>query len=229
MLNSSACTHQHYIYIVLSETPTKFGSVIRRFAKIQYNHASIAFDEKLLHLFSFGRRQYKNPLNAGLIKEYPERFTLRKHKSVNVRIYKVQVTEEQFKAGKKRILEIMTDRDGYLYNLFSVLSYPILRGFHTYKAYSCVEFVAHMLRHMGIGLNSEKSNCEFTPEEIGDHFVNDLFFEGNLLDYCDETPYSTEFFFERPKRIQTAKTSCKLPVILLYRKLRYRNKYAEAI
>jgi hypothetical protein len=220
---------QHYIYIVLSETPTKFGSVIRRFAKIKYNHASIAFDEMLLHLFSFGRRQYKNPLNAGLIKEYPDRFSLKKHTNVNVRIYKVPVTEEQYKAGKRRIFEIMTDPEGYLYNLFSVLSYPILRGFHTYKAYSCVEFVAHMLRHMGTGLDSDKPNCEFTPEEIGTHYSGYLYYEGNLLDYCEKVPYTTGFFFERPKRIYTAKTSCKLPIILLYRKLRYGNRFAQAM
>lgn len=230
MLNSPACTQQHYIYIVLSETPTKFGSAIRRLGKIKYNHASIAFDEKLHHLFSFGRRQYKNPMNAGLIKEHPERFTLRKYTNVNVRIYKVPVTEEQYKTGKKRILEIMTDPDGYLYNLFSVLLYPILRdGFPTYKAYTCAEFVAHMIRRMGIELDACKLDCEFTPEAIGVHIENHLHFEGNLLDYCDERPYRTGFFFDQPKKIQTAKTSCSLPLILVYRKLRYRNKYAAAV
>jgi hypothetical protein len=226
----TAQNKQHYIYIVLSETPTKFGSAIRRLGHIKYNHASIAFDEKLRHLFSFGRRQYKNPLNAGLIKEYPERFTLRKYTNVNVQIYKVPVTEEQYKTGKKRILEIMTDPEGYLYNLFSVLLYPILGdGFPTYKAYTCAEFVAHMIRIMGIGLDACKLDCEYTPEAIGGHIESHLFFEGNLLDYCAETPYYTGFFFEQPKKIHTAKTSCKLPLILLYRKLRYRNKYAEAI
>lgn len=227
MLNKSEHdTRQYYIYIVISETPTEFGRLIRKFAKIKYNHASIAFDAELKQLYSFGRRQYKNPLNAGLIKEYPERFTLRRFSRINVRIYRVPVTKEQYTLGKTRILEIKHDLDGYLYNLFSVLSYPVLKGFHTYKAYSCAEFVAHMVRVMGINMDPDKLNCEYTPEEIGRHVSSCLFFDGNLLDYCTSAPSAAGNFFDNPGYTQTAKTYCATPVRLLYRKIRFRNKYA---
>jgi hypothetical protein len=219
----------YYVYIVISETPTKFGSVIRKFAKIKYNHASIAFEEDLKHLYSFGRYQQKNPLNAGLIREYPERFTLNCYTRVNVRIYRVPVTKEQYTLGKSRVLEIRHDPEGYLYNLLSVLSYPVLKGFHTYKAYSCAEFTAHMLRYMGILNESKKKNCEYTPEEIGAHFRDRLFFEGNLLDYWTDAPEVQNNFFGNPGYTKTAQTSCALPVRLLYRKLRFRNKFAAVI
>ena len=39
-----------YIYVVLSQTPTKFGSMIRRRTKTKYSHISISFDEKLIEL-----------------------------------------------------------------------------------------------------------------------------------------------------------------------------------
>ena len=220
---------EYYIYLVISETPTKFGEVIRRFAHIRYNHASIAFDENLRRLYSFGRRQYKNPLNAGLIREYPERFTLRRFSRVNVRIYRIPVTREQYLQGKSRILEIRHDRDGYLYNLFSVLSFPLLRGFHTYKAYSCAEFTAHMLRTMGLEPDASKLSCEFTPEEIGDHFGDLLFFEGNLLDYWTSAPSVPHDFFGNPGYVTTARTFCVLPLKLMYRKLRFGNKFAALL
>ncbi len=216
----------YYIYIVISETPTKFGNVIRRFANIQYNHASIAFDEKLKQLYSFGRRQYRNPLDAGLIKEYPDRFSLRQFPCVNVRIYKVPVTKQQYIIGKRRILEIKHDADGYLYNLFSVLSYPILKGFQTYKAYSCAEFTAHMIRTMGIELTPEKRNCEFTPQEIGEQISNCLMFEGNLLDYCKTPPLTKCNFFDNPGYRRRAKTSVVLVFTLLYRMMRFKASFA---
>lgn len=228
-MNKSTDTREYYIYIVISETPTEFGRVIRRFAKIKYNHASIAFDEDLKYLYSFGRRQYRNPLNAGLIREYPERFTLRRFPQINVRIYRVPVTKEQFLQGKNRIRQIKHDSEGYLYNLFSVLSFPVLKGFHTYKAYSCAEFVAHMIRVMGISLDPQKSNCEYTPEEIGNRINQWLFFEGNLLDYWKRAPLVTNNFFDKPGYRLTAKTNCVLPAKLLYRKIRFRNKFTSSM
>lgn len=216
----------YYIYVVISETPTKFGKAIRHFAKIKFNHASIAFDDKLCQLYSFGRYQHKNPLNAGLIREYPERFTLRQYSRVNVRIYRIPVTKDQYTKGKSRILQIKHDDEGYLYNLFSVLFYPIMKGFHTYKAYSCAEFVAHMVRLMGIRLDGDKFNCTYTPEEIGNRVKDWLIFEGNLLDYWTQAPVVSNNFFDTPGYRQTAKTSCSLLARLLYRKLRFRNKFA---
>jgi hypothetical protein len=217
------------IYLVLTETPTKFGSVIRKFAKIQYNHASIAFEEDLKYLYSFGRHQHKNPLNAGLVREYPDRFTLKRHSRVNVRIFRIPVTKTQYTLGKSRILEIRHDPEGYLYNLFSVLSYPVLKGFHTYKAYSCAEFTAHMLRYMGVLDEQGKQSCEYTPEELGNYFKDKLYFEGNLLDYWTDAPEVRNDFFGEPGYTMTAKTSCVLPFRLLYRKLRFRNKFAAVI
>ena len=230
MTHSARNEHREYcIYLVISETPTKFGSVIRKFAHIKYNHASIAFDENLRRLYSFGRRQYKNPLNAGLIREYPERFTLRRFSRINVRIYRIPVTREQYLQGKSRILEIRHDRDGYLYNLFSVLSFPLLKGFHTYKAFSCAEFAAHMLRTVGLELDAGKQSCEFTPEEIGSRFNDLLFFEGNLLDYWKSAPAVPNDFFSDPGYLRTARTSCSLPMRLLYRKLRFGNRFAAGM
>lgn len=226
---NNRANREYYIYIVISETPTKFGQVIRRFAKIKYNHASIAFEEDLTHLYSFGRYQQKNPLNAGLIREYPERFTLRCHSCINVRIYRVPVTKAQYTLGKSRVLEIRHDPEGYLYNLLSVLSYPILKGFHTYKAYSCAEFTAHMLRHMGILNEPEKMSCEYTPEALGERIKDRLLFEGNLLDYWTGAPEVRNDFFGNPGYRKTARTSCALPLRLLYRKLRFGNRFAAVI
>lgn len=221
-LNLNQEEREYDIYIVLSQTPTRFGGAIRKLGRIQYNHASIAFDRELRQLYSFARRQYKNPLDAGLVREQTEWFSLRRFERVDVRIYKIPVTREQYLKGKHRILEIMHDADGYIYNLFSVLFFPFTKGFETYKAYSCAEFVAHMIRTMDIELTPAKLACAFTPQELGESMAGLLMFEGNLLEYC-RMPPGKERFFDRPGYRRTAKTSVVLVFTLLYRKFRFRN------
>jgi len=212
---------EHYIFLIISETPSRFGRVIRFFTKTKYNHASLAFDEGLRQLYSFGRRQNKVPLNAGLVKEYPERFSLGKVDCVNVRIYKIPVTRNQYLRGKRRIKQIMDDPDGYLYNLFSVLSYPIFHGFHTYKAYSCAEFVAHMLDYMGVVLDGNKCEYEYTPQEIAESLDTQIVFEGNLLEYCNYEHSVPEYFFKNPRYFSATYITCTVIARLLYRKLRH--------
>jgi hypothetical protein len=218
---------KYNVYIMISQTPTKFGGYIRRFGKIKYNHASIAFDHQLNELYSFGRMQNNNPMGAGLVREYVERFTLRKKMYVAVRIYRISVTKEQYLAGKKRISEIALDPDGYMYNLLSVLSFPLFHGFKTYKAYTCSEFVAHILREMDALVCEHKPCHQYIPEEMGEACGGVLVFEGNLLDYLTYRMYkpkNANNYFAKAKYRQVAKTSFMVPYKLLYRKIKYRNK-----
>lgn len=212
-----------YVYIVLSQTPTRFGSVIRKIIKEHFNHVSIAFDESLVELYSFGRYQHKVPLVAGLIREYPERFSLLKKAFINARIYKIPVSQAQYIRGRRRIRQITKDKDGYLYNLFSVISFPVLGGFSTFKAYSCVEFVAHVLRYMHIPLDDNRPEYSFTPEAIALSLDQYLEYEGNLLDYCNRTSSETEHFLENPNYLIATYRSVIVVGRLLYRMLRYRE------
>ena len=144
---------------------------------------------------------------------------------MNVRIYKIPVTHGQYLAGKQRLREIAHDSEGYLYNLYSVLSFPLLRGFHTYKAFSCAEFSAHLLRHMNVLPNGEKPEYTYTPEEIADGIGLDVFFEGNLLDFCLASTTCTDFF-EPPQYSKAVKITFYVLFSLLYRKIHYRNSKA---
>ena len=217
---------EYYIYIMLSQTPSKFGRVIRKLDGSEYNHASISFDDKLSQLYSFGRYRNSNPVHAGMVKEYLERFTLMKESSVKTSIYEVPVTKEQYLQGKKRILEIKHDKEGYLYNLFSVLSYPIFHGFHTYKAYTCAEFVAHMMTVMGIPVSETEGIHSVTPQQLSDNMGGRLIFRGNLLEYWSERQAVINDFFDDTRYRAVAAKSISVALRLLYRRIRYRNKFA---
>lgn len=206
-----------YVYIVISQTTSRFGGMIRKVLGCYYNHASIAFDEKLENLYSFGRFKQRMPLIAGLIKEYPARFLVGNRQQVPVCIYKIPITEEQYQKGLKRIQEITEDEDEYLYNLFSVLSYPLSGGFSTYKAYSCVEFVAHMVHYMNIPLTVKKPAYAYTPEELGKALNQKIYYEGNLLEYCHENIGDAAQFFAQPDLLPETAKSAKIFGRLLVR------------
>ncbi len=208
-----------YIYIVLSKTYTNFGRALRAVGRMKYNHASIAFDSNLESLYSFARKQSRVPMVAGIVREYPARFSLEKVSCVNVKIYRIPVTDSQYYRGLARIRQIEED-DEYLYNLFSVLTFPVLHGFSTYKAFSCSEFVAHMLEYMRIPLKERKKDYQYTPEDLGKSIDGELYFEGNLLEYCQYEPDDKEYFFQRPEYLKSGMQTCGVLAKLVYRKLR---------
>ena len=135
---------QKYIYVLLTRTPTKFGSLIRKIAKQQYNHASIALDDKFNHVYAFARKKHNTPLVAGLVRESLDRFTLKTEEPVPAVIFRIPVKSEQY-AFISNLINNMLDNTDYVYNLFSVLSQPVFKGFATpyggyfYTLNSCIK------------------------------------------------------------------------------------------
>lgn len=154
---------EHYIYVLISKTPTRFGRAIRKIANQEYNHASIALDEELCYTYAFARKCHKAPLLGGLVRESLDRFTLRQNDKVPVMIFKIPVTNKQYSEIKAWIEEMHNNRK-YVYNLFSVLTYPIFKGFSVKKAFSCIEFVSYMLQYLGF--LGEKPACKYKPDDL---------------------------------------------------------------
>ena len=57
------------IYIVLTDTGTVLSKMIGMYTRKDLNHVSIAFDEQLTEMYSFGRKYQSNPFIAGFVKE----------------------------------------------------------------------------------------------------------------------------------------------------------------
>ncbi len=230
MAQNKDTLHQRYIYLVFSSTPSRFGRMIRFASGAHFNHVSLAFDSSLRKLYSFGRRKNNIPINAGLVQEYPDRFSLRKVDYVGVRIYRIPVTHRQYRLGKTRIRQLMNDEQ-YLYNLFSVVFYPIFKGFYTYKAYTCVEFVIHMLRFMNIEVPTRKPSYKYLPDELESILGFDNYFEGNLLEYAAGESISCGNFFDPiiTSKEQFYATGISVVILskLAYRKVRHSHRLAK--
>ena len=179
------------IYVVVSSTYTYFGKTIRVFGKIRYNHASIALDDKLQEIYSFGRQKHAALLTGKLVKENISRFTLDKEFNVDVTIFKIPVTEEQYRDISDFIHAVHEDRE-YLYNLFSVLTYPLTKGLSVYKAFTCIEFIMYLLTR--VGMEFGRPLYEYKPDDLLELLRDDILFQGNLLEYVNEKKTVTNYF-----------------------------------
>ncbi|MDF2713668.1 MAG: hypothetical protein K0R28_593 [Paenibacillus sp.] len=57
------------VYILLTDTGTWLSKMIKAYTKEPFNHASLAFDEDMQEVYSFGRKHESNPFLGGFVKE----------------------------------------------------------------------------------------------------------------------------------------------------------------
>lgn len=152
-----------YIFIVLTRTNGCIPQIIRTVTGDRYNHASVAFSCTPHLLYSFARIQSASPLVGGPVAEYLCRFTRGSETKVPTVVFAVPVTPEVYRRIKATVRRIYGDGE-YMYNLISVVSYPLFGGFDTYNAYSCSEFVAMLLNMMGIDIGGRPCGCR--PDDL---------------------------------------------------------------
>ncbi len=154
----------HAIYVILSQTQTGFGRCIRAVARQTYNHVSIALDPDLSRIYAFARPSRWGLLQAGLVRESRDRYTMGSGRAIPVAVYRLPVTQAQHRWVEETV-SAMVDNPAYLYNLFSVLTFPVLKGFSVRQAYSCVEFAAFLLGALGY-LGEGKAPCTYKPDDL---------------------------------------------------------------
>ena len=202
------------IYILISQTHTGFAGTVRRLGKVKYNHAAVALDENMKELYAFARPKHSAVLLGRLVQESQFRYTLGKFPVVNVMIFCIPVTDEQYAWVRDTIYRIKSSRD-YIYNLFSVLSTPLTGGFATYKAFSCIEFVMFLLQ--GLGYPMDKPLYRYRPDDLIALLSDSVLYQGNLLEYKrDETVDEGYYSRLSPEEVLT---SMLIPFRLFYRLL----------
>ena len=200
---------EEYIYVVISETCTGFAKAIRKFGKIKYNHAAISFDPDFNEIYSFTRDQYNIPVVGGLNRENISRYTLDKY-DLDIKVFKVPVTAEQKQTIHRQVLEIADDPE-FQYNLYSVIFWPLFKGFKTYKAYTCVEFVAHLLENTDVVL--DKKPHKYYPQDMDYVLKQYEIYSGSMLNYRNFERKTDGFYFEKFSWWKILKES--VPVLLI--------------
>lgn len=176
--------NNQYIYLIITKTHTKFAKCLRIVGGLNYNHSAISLDAELNELYSFSRPQHSAVFLGHLVRETLNRYTLDKDFEVPVVVFQLPVSQNTYAEMREYIKEIMND-DEYMYNLFSVLTYPFTKGFATYKAFNCTEFAAHLLKKMGYPINHPP--YQYKPDDFLEILKDYIVFEGDLRAYMQCT------------------------------------------
>lgn len=169
-------------YIMLSDTGSVLNRLIKFYTKSPYNHVSLALDEELNEMYSFGRKFARNPLIGGFVREYTDRGTYAYLKNTTCMICKMEITEEQYHNLIKNLDKFKKRKRRYYYNIFGIITVLLHIPIKIPYGYVCTHFVAHVYEKSGVKLFNKKSTLVSTVD-----FYNlgnvDVIYEGKLSEF----------------------------------------------
>lgn len=170
------------VYIMITQTGTKFSRVLQLFTQTPYNHASIALDENLESLYSFARQNLYIPIFAGFVKEDINNGVYKLHNNTLCEIYRISISENQYISLQKLIEEFEKNEDKYGYNFLGLLTMLFNIPYHRTHHYVCSQFVAYLL-HDSKSINFKKHYSLIRPHDFTSLSELDLIYAGKLSNY----------------------------------------------
>lgn len=169
----------HIIYIMLSHSGSMFSRAIKVCSKDTYTHVSIAFDENLNELYSFGRIKPYNPMIGGFVKEDIVNGTYGRFPQTKCAIYKLEIDDIQYKRLKRELNKFKRDKKRYGYNLIGVMSAAFNKPLRRRHKYFCSQFVSEILQNSGVKL-IDKDPCLTSPMDFIRSEKLECIYEGEL-------------------------------------------------
>lgn len=169
------------IYIVLSNPCSFIAKMIGWYTKAPFNHVSIAFDEQLNTMYSFGRKHELIPILGGFVQEtiHSQLF-----KEARCALYKYTVNEETYNTMQCFVEQFSLNQERYSYNYIGIIGVILNRELGGEDSYFCSQFVHTVLRQGGIEL-IEKPVKLTTPSDFEYNEGLELIYDGYLGLYHD--------------------------------------------
>jgi len=189
------------VYILLTDTGTLFTKTIKLYTRKQYNHASIAFDEDLTKLYSFGRKKPRNPFVGGFVREDIKSELFRHATGV---VYRLTVNGPVFYKMQQIIEKMNTQKESYRYNFLGLFAVMLNIQIERDNAFFCSEFVASVLKQSG-GVNFDFPLSLITPHDLQKIDKLELVYQGTMSGYKSESKKQYRITsFDFPEAIITA-------------------------
>lgn len=176
------------LYFLFTDTGTYLSRAINYCTKEGLNHVSIGFDDQLQEVFSFGRKNPKNPFTGGFVKENIHSEFL---KNASCAIYAYSLTDEEFKKVQTKIREIELQAGNYKYNFLGLFGVMLQIEINREHRMFCSQFVATVLREVE-GVQLSKPECFTTPADIRGLTGLQLIYQGKLGEYKNSVVEPTE-------------------------------------
>ena len=141
------------IYIVLTYTGTIISKIVKFYTREEFSHVSIALDEQLEEMYSFGRLHPYNPFIGGFVKEGIDIGTFKRFKKTKTEVYSLQLTEVQYQEIQKLIYRMKKKHKLYKFNCIGLFAVAINYRYRKKNSFYCAEFVKYILEQAGIDMN----------------------------------------------------------------------------
>ncbi len=170
------------IYIITTFTGTFLSYLIRNISNTPYAHVSIALNEDLKPMYSFGRLNPKTPIFAGFVEENINEGLYKIRENTMCRVYSLNITGSQYDNLKNNIKKVSDNRQKYDYDVKALIYLSMNRSRKKDYKYVCSNFVADMLEISGIKVLSKPSH-EVRPNDFYNLSDLELEYEGLLSKY----------------------------------------------
>lgn len=170
------------IYIVTTYTGTVLSYLIRNISKTPYAHVSIALNQDLKPMYSFGRLNPKTPIFAGFVEENINQGLYAIRTNTMCRVYSLEVTDLQYEDIYKNIMIVSNDRKSYDYDVMALIYLTLDKPRQADYKYVCSHFVADMLEKGNVNI-FDKPSYNVRPNDFYDFEDFTLEYEGLLSKY----------------------------------------------
>ncbi len=170
------------IYIVTTYTGTVLSFLIRKISKSPYAHISLALNEDLSPMYSFGRLNPKTPIFAGFVEENINQGLYEKKQNALCRVYSMEVSYSSYEKLVKNIMKVNHNRKKYNYDVKGLVYLSFNKAREKEYRYVCSHFVADMLYKSDINIFN-KIPALVKPEDFYNNENLKLEYEGLLCKY----------------------------------------------
>ena len=169
------------IYIVLTYTGTLLARIVRFYTKKEYSHVSIALDEDLSRMYSFGRLNPYNAFVGGFVREGVNFGTFARFKNTRCSIKCLEVTDEQYYELKRLIRKFEKRKRIYTFNVVGLFAVALNVKVQKANSFYCAEFVKYALEESRI---VSKLPDIIRPDDFYNLNKSKLVYEGLLRKYA---------------------------------------------
>ncbi len=174
------------IYILLTRSKTLASRLVYLATEAQYTHSSLAFEEDLDDLYSFGRKYPRLILPAGLQVESLRRGFYKRYSDIPCILYEFHIEDQAYEAARNLVDEMVSQAERYSYNIFGLLSCRLGIPFDRRNKYFCSEFVAEILDQSG-AIRMPRAYSLMRPIDFA-HLPGAIrLYEGNVGDLLEKT------------------------------------------
>lgn len=167
------------LFLLFTDTGTWLSRAIKIFTKKELNHVSISFSEDLKTVYSFGRKQPRNPFIGGFVLEDVKAGFLAKSQCA---IYRQEISKSDYERMISIIREIEANQEMYRYNFIGLFGVLLHVQINRRSAFFCSQFVATVLKESA-SFSINKPVCFITPADLRCQRGLELIYKGELADY----------------------------------------------